>query len=100
MSPSNAIPARRSGLEVPETGTPLAEQEFALFLDDAADLVEFMLSEAFISAQDDRLQPELTGPAALFNMDVRRLKFISEVEMKTVAVLAQDRWHAAVLSVR
>jgi hypothetical protein len=93
VSPVKPTPAKRSGLEVAEARAPLAEQELAVFLDDAADLIEFMLFESFVAAQSHRLQPEFTGVAGLFNVDMRRFKFICKVEVEPIASFTQHRRH-------
>jgi len=94
VSPSKATRARRSSSEAPEARAPLADEEFLAFFDDPADLIEFMLFEAFVAAQRNGLQPEFTGAARFFNVDVRRLEFIREIKVETVAGSAQNRWHS------
>ena len=93
MSPAISTPARRSGLEVAEARAPLAEQELAVILDDAADLMEFRLFKTFIAAQSHRLRPEFTGVAGLFNVDMRRFKFICKIEVEPVATFSKHGRH-------
>jgi len=78
---------------VAEPSPPFLKEEFPVLFDDSADFVEFMLFKSFISAQRQRLQPELTGTAALFNMDMGRLKFVCKVKVESEAILAQHCRH-------
>ena len=93
LSPANSTPASRNSSEMAEARPPFIDEMLAVFFDDAADFIEFMLLEAFISAQCNWLQPELTRTAPFFNMNVRRFKFIGEVKMEPEAMLAQDCGH-------
>jgi hypothetical protein len=78
---------------MPEARAPRGNKLSVVFFDDAVDFVKLMLFESFISTQANRLQPEFTAMTALFNVNVRRLKFIREVKMKPKSIFSQDGWH-------
>lgn len=67
---------------------PLADEKLVVFFDDPANFVKLMLLESFIPAQANRLQPEFTGMATFFNVNVRWLEFIREIKMKPVTILS------------
>jgi hypothetical protein len=78
---------------MPEARPPFVDEVPVVFFDDAVDFVKLMLFESFIAAQANRLQPEFTAVAALFNMNVRRLEFIRKIKMKPEAIFSQDGRH-------
>jgi len=78
---------------MPEARPPRGNKLPVVFFDDPANFVKLMLFESFIPAQANRLQPEFTAVAALFNVNVRRLKFIRKVKIKPKTIFSQDGRH-------
>jgi hypothetical protein len=78
---------------MPEARPPFADEVPVVLFDDVENFVKLMLFESFIAAQADRLQPEFTAVAALFNVNVRRLELVRKIKMKPEAIFSQDGWH-------
>jgi hypothetical protein len=93
LSAAKSTPASRNSSEVPEARPPFGEEVRAVLFNDVGDFVKLMLFESFIPAQANRLQPELTTVSGFFNVNVRRLKFIGKIKMKSKSIFPQNGWY-------
>jgi hypothetical protein len=90
---AKSTPTNRSSSETAEARPPFGEEMRVVLFDDVENFVKLMLFESFVPAQANRLQPEFTAVSRLFNVNVRRLEFIREIEVKPKTIFAQNGRH-------
>jgi len=67
-----------------------------MFDDKGSQSREFMRPEAPRASELDRIQPELRGGVAGFDVDVRRFRALQAIEEEAKTALLNDSWHETV----